>query len=93
MRLIATVEERPHRGAHDFDRAILGKAFDHLIERDVALLLNEAENEVRMRVEFEAARLSLLGRFDAPRRTLAPRPIARRRLADRKTLRRSTSRL
>ncbi len=85
MRLVAPVEERPYRRPDDFHRALRRKALDHLVERDVALLGKEPQNEVRMRVELEAARLSLAGRFDASRRPLAPRPFARRRLADRKS--------
>jgi hypothetical protein len=86
MRLIAAVEERPHRRTHDLHRAFPGEAFDHFVEDDVPLLFNEAQNEVRMGVKLEAARLSLLVRLDASRCPFAPRSIARRRLAHRKAL-------
>jgi hypothetical protein len=66
MRHVAPVEELPNRRGHNLYRSLLRKTFGDLLQRDVGHLVDQREDEVRMRVENRSLRLTLLAALTAP---------------------------
>ena len=67
MRHAVTVEELPHCRGHDLHGTVLRKAFGDLFQRDVGRLVDQVEDEARMRIQNRTLRLALPRRDDRAR--------------------------